>query len=82
MTFMNELKARVERSNTLWDQIDGLIKVLQSCSLSENEAMLLKIILLMSEQIRPIGSEKDLEEVSKDVSSMISDMMNQIKKGK
>jgi hypothetical protein len=82
MTFLTEMKARAERTKAVWEQIDGIMAVLNSRSLSENEAMLLKIITLLSEQLRPLGAEQDLDVLTKDVGSMFTDMMTEVMKGK
>jgi len=77
-----EMTKRAQRTQQVWEQIDGLVSVLQAQQLSQNEELLLKIILLMSESLRPLGSEQDMEKLTKEVGSMISGLMNQTKKGK
>ena len=82
MTFLTEMKARAERTKAVWEQIDGIMTVLNTRDLSENEAMMLKIITLLSEQLRPLGAEQDLDVLTKDVGSMFTDMIADIMKDK
>ena len=82
MTFLTEMKARAERTKAVWEQIDGIMTVLNTRDLSENEAMMLKIITLLSEQLRPLGAEQDLDVLTKDVGSMFTDMIADAMKGK
>lgn len=80
MNLLDDLKNRAKKSNSSWEQIDGLIGILDKQALSDNEKILLKIIVLLSEQIRPIGSAVDLNKLSDDVNNMLNDFISQVKR--
>lgn len=79
---LDEMKKRAEDSKVLWSQIDELVTNLKQQELTENENMLLQIMMLIAQQVRPLGSEEEIAEVSKDINDMMSNLMNQLNKGK
>lgn len=82
MKFLEEMQDRAKRTKAVWEQIDGIMSVLNARELSENEVMMLKIITLMSEQIRPLGAEQDLDVLTKDVGAMMMDIVSDAMKVK
>lgn len=80
--FLSQLQERSAQSKAEWEQIDGLINILKGRDLSEDNKMLFQLIVLLSKQVRPMGSESDLEEITQDIGSMLTGLVDQLKKGK
>jgi hypothetical protein len=80
--FVTELNERAAQSKSVWERIDGLINILQGRELTEENQMMLQLIVLVAEQVRPMGSQQDLEDITQDIGSMLNGLVEQFSKGK
>jgi len=78
--FLSQLSERAANSKAEWEKIDGLINILKTRNLSQENKMLFKLVTMLAEQIRPVGSDQDLKEITQDIDSMLSKMVDQMKK--
>ena len=79
--FFSQVSRRAKESKIQWDQIDGHLDELYTMDLPNETHMLLEVVRLLAAQLRPIGSEQDIEDMTKDMGKMLSDAIGNMKKG-
>lgn len=77
----DKINEMTDKQRKDWEKIDGLINVLEQFELSaENEAMF-KLLVLLANQIRPVG-QSQMVDVEKELESIMSNFSDILGKRK
>jgi len=66
-----EIDKLYDQKKAEWGKIDGLISVLNNLNLSDSEKMMLNLLVLIANQIRPMNTEQ-LGNIKKETHNIIN----------